>query len=92
MFPFTAVAVSFVLFFHTHPGLAQDLSLSQTLVGCEEVGCPLTKRQDDTCTVSEDTFVGIGLARIAGVPESLDGISLVKGVNVSTAGPTNRFQ
>lgn len=65
--------------------LAQDLS--STLVGCEDVACPQTDGHDYTCTVADDRFVGIGLARIPSVPDAYSGVSLVKGVNVSIAGP-----
>ncbi|ETS74483.1 hypothetical protein PFICI_14349 [Pestalotiopsis fici W106-1] len=65
--------------------LAQDLS--STIVGCEDVACPKTSGSDDTCTVSDETFLGVGLTRIPDVPDSFAGLTIVKGVNVSTAGP-----
>ncbi|KAM0814413.1 hypothetical protein AB5N19_00203 [Seiridium cardinale] len=68
-----------------HSSLAQDLP--STIVGCAEVSCPKTNGSDDTCTVSDETFAGIGLARIPGLPDSLGGLSLVKGVNISVSGP-----
>ncbi|KGO38555.1 hypothetical protein PEX1_106490 [Penicillium expansum] len=64
--------------------LAKDGELSSSLVGCNEVSCP-KKGSDDRCTVEENTFLGIGLSRIPDVPSSLEGFSLVKGVNVSAA-------
>ncbi|OQE47265.1 hypothetical protein PENCOP_c001G06981 [Penicillium coprophilum] len=62
--------------------LAKDGDLSSSLVGCKEVSCPL-QGADDRCTVGDNTFLGIGLSRIPDVPSSLEGFSLVKGVNVS---------
>lgn len=64
--------------------LAKDGELSSSLVGCNEVSCP-KKGPDDRCTVGDNTFLGIGLSRIPDVPSSLEGFSLVKGVNVSAA-------
>lgn len=61
---------------------AKDGDLSSDLVGCDEVSCP-KEGADDRCTVGDNTFLGIGLSRIPDVPSSLDGFSLVKGVNVS---------
>ncbi|KAF7540632.1 hypothetical protein G7054_g1252 [Neopestalotiopsis clavispora] len=65
--------------------LAQDLS--STIVGCNDVACP-QKNGYDECTVTDDVFVGVGLTRIPGLPDSFEGLSIVKGVNVSAAGPT----
>jgi hypothetical protein len=62
--------------------LAEDGDLSSTLVGCDEVSCP-KEGINDRCTVEDNTFLGIGLSRIPAVPSSLEGFSLVKGVNVS---------
>ncbi|KAJ5944119.1 hypothetical protein N7516_004287 [Penicillium verrucosum] len=64
--------------------LAEDGELSSSLVGCNEVSCP-KQGSDDRCTVGDNTFLGIGLSRIPEVPSSLEGFSLVKGVNVSAA-------
>lgn len=50
------------------------------LVGCKAVSCPI-EGTEDRCTVAEDTFLGIGTAPIPDVPSSLEGLSLVKGVN-----------
>lgn len=58
--------------------LAQDLPPG--LTGCTEVDCP--NDGWDSCTVADETYAGIGLSGIASVPDSLDGISLVKGVHV----------
>ncbi|KAL4933188.1 uncharacterized protein BDV17DRAFT_104647 [Aspergillus undulatus] len=58
--------------------LAQDLSAG--IVGCSDVDCP--NDGFDACTVADDTYAGIGLARVADAPESLNGISLVKGVHI----------
>jgi hypothetical protein len=62
--------------------LAKEAELSSSLVGCKEVSCPL-EGSNDRCTVGNNTFLGIGLSRIPDVPSSLEGFSLVKGVNVS---------
>ncbi|KAJ9485672.1 hypothetical protein VN97_g7677 [Penicillium thymicola] len=64
--------------------LAEDGELSSSLVGCNEVSCP-KQGSDDRCTVGDNTFLGIGLSRIPEVPSSLEGFSLLKGVNVSAA-------
>ncbi|KAJ5835010.1 hypothetical protein N7447_001036 [Penicillium robsamsonii] len=64
--------------------LAKNGELSSDLVGCKEVSCPV-EGSDDRCTVGDDVFLGIGLSRIPDVPSSLEGFSLVKGVNVSTS-------
>ncbi|OGM51143.1 hypothetical protein ABOM_000136 [Aspergillus bombycis] len=63
-------------------GLAADTKLSESLVGCDEVSCP-KESSYDRCTVGDKTFLGIGLARIPNVPSALEGLSLIKGVNVS---------
>lgn len=60
------------------PSLAQDLSAA--IVGCDEVDCP--NDGWDSCTVADESYAGVGLSRIADVPDSLDGISLVKGVHI----------
>ncbi|KAK1145529.1 hypothetical protein N8T08_004087 [Aspergillus melleus] len=64
--------------------LAAD-DLRNSIVGCNDVSCP-KDGADDRCTVDDHTFLGVGLARIADAPSSLEGISLVKGVNVSAGG------
>lgn len=56
--------------------------LSHSIVGCNDVSCPKVNDYD-RCTINDHTFLGVGLTRIADVPSSLEGISLVKGVNVS---------
>ncbi|KAJ5960403.1 uncharacterized protein N7479_007553 [Penicillium vulpinum] len=63
---------------------AKDEELSSSLVGCNEVSCP-KDGSDDRCPVGNNNFLGIGLSRIPDVPSSLEGFSLVKGVNVSAA-------
>ncbi|KAE8409742.1 hypothetical protein BDV37DRAFT_277397 [Aspergillus pseudonomiae] len=63
-------------------GHAADTKLSESLVGCDEVSCP-KERSYDRCTVGDKTFLGIGLARIPDVPSTLEGLSLIKGVNIS---------
>ncbi|KAJ6187720.1 hypothetical protein N7519_002628 [Penicillium mononematosum] len=68
--------------------LAEDGELSSTLVGCDEVSCP-KEGINDRCTVEDNTFLGIGLSRIPDVPSSLEGFSLVKGVNVSAGLASN---
>ena len=75
-------ALAFALSLFASSTLAEDGELSSTLVGCDEVSCP-KEGINDRCTVEDNTFLGIGLSRIPDVPSSLDGFSLVKGVNVS---------
>lgn len=58
--------------------LAQDLPAG--LAGCTEVDCP--NDGWDSCTVADETYAGIGLSGITDIPDSLDGISLVKGVHI----------
>ncbi|KAL5051256.1 hypothetical protein BDW71DRAFT_170674 [Aspergillus fruticulosus] len=58
--------------------LAQDLAAD--IVGCTDLDCP--NGRWDSCTVAEETYAGVGLARVPDVPDSLDGISLVKGVHI----------
>ncbi|PTU25426.1 hypothetical protein P175DRAFT_0514151 [Aspergillus ochraceoroseus IBT 24754] len=61
------------------------LFFATDIVGCTDLGCPT--HPWDSCTVADNTYVGVGLTRIADVPDALDGISLVKGVNISLPGP-----
>ncbi|RMJ24987.1 hypothetical protein PHISP_04150 [Aspergillus sp. HF37] len=64
------------------PMLAQAADLAAPIVGCKAVSCP----HDDThytCTVGNNTFAGIGLARIPNTPSSLEGLSLVKAAGVA---------
>ncbi|KAJ5188655.1 hypothetical protein N7491_004975 [Penicillium cf. griseofulvum] len=77
--PFT-LALGLSLFISL--ALAKDAELSSSLVGCKEVSCPM-EGSNDRCTVGNNTFLGIGLSRIPDVPSSLEGFSLMKGVNVS---------
>ncbi|CEL08523.1 hypothetical protein ASPCAL11672 [Aspergillus calidoustus] len=78
------------LFASFSSALAQSSSGSSTsdlpapIVGCTDVSCP--NDGWDSCTVADNTFVGVGLARIADIPSSLSGLSLVKGVNISESG------
>ncbi|KAL4994629.1 hypothetical protein BDV10DRAFT_203611 [Aspergillus recurvatus] len=58
--------------------LAQDLPAD--IVGCTDLDCP--NEGWDSCTVAEETYAGVGLARVPNVPGSLNGISLVKGVHI----------
>ncbi|KAE8387862.1 hypothetical protein BDV23DRAFT_185867 [Aspergillus alliaceus] len=75
----TAVALFLALATST---LADD-KLPNDLVGCNEVSC--TKHNaHDRCIVGDHSFLGIGLARIPDIPSSLEGLSLIKGVNVTT--------
>lgn len=62
--------------------LSSTLAQDSDLVGCKAVSCPI-ESTEDRCTVSEDTFLGIGTAPIPDVPSSLEGLSLVKGVNLT---------
>lgn len=70
-------------------GLAEDTKLSESLVGCDEVSCP-KENAHDRCTVGEKTFLGIGLSRIPNIPSTLEGLSLIKGVNISEGGEGER--
>ncbi|KAL3461193.1 hypothetical protein BJX64DRAFT_289569 [Aspergillus heterothallicus] len=71
-----------LLFSSLSTALAQNLSAD--IVGCTDVACP--NDGWDSCTVADNTFVGVGLARIADAPSSLHGLSLIKGVNISESG------
>ncbi|KAK8087526.1 hypothetical protein PG997_002487 [Apiospora hydei] len=64
---------------------AQDLPA--TLAGCKDVSCPMTDGKDYTCTVTDDKFNGVGLTRIADAPQALEGLTIVKGVQVQAEGP-----
>ncbi|KAK7941647.1 uncharacterized protein PG986_014034 [Apiospora aurea] len=64
---------------------AQDLPA--TLAGCKDVSCPMTDGKDYTCTVTDDEFNGVGLTRIADAPQALEGLTIVKGVQVQAEGP-----
>lgn len=77
---------------HPHPHLlivpphpASETSLPASIVGCKEVSCPYDTY--DTCIVANNTFAGIGLARIANVPSSLEGLSIVKGAGITDIDP-----
>lgn len=62
---------------------AAEDRFSGPIAGCDEVSCPVTSAGAyDTCTVADDTFQGIGLVRIGGLPSSLSGLSIVKGAGV----------
>ncbi|CBF69438.1 predicted protein [Aspergillus nidulans FGSC A4] len=58
--------------------LAQDLPTD--IVGCKDLDCP--NEGWDSCTVADETYAGVGLARVSNAPDSLAGISLVKGVHI----------
>ncbi|KAE8381160.1 hypothetical protein BDV26DRAFT_301959 [Aspergillus bertholletiae] len=78
----TPASLAFLLSLLPAYGLSEDIKPSESLVGCNEVSCP-KENTYDRCTVDDKTFLGIGLARIPNVPSALDGLSLIKGVNVS---------
>jgi hypothetical protein len=82
MIQFNPSTLTVLLSLFLSSAVADDAKLSSNLVGCNEVSCP-KKGPDDRCTVGNNTFMGIGLSHIADAPSSLDGFSLVKGVNVS---------
>ncbi|KAE8359504.1 hypothetical protein BDV27DRAFT_135989 [Aspergillus caelatus] len=77
-YPSLVLLLSFLIIY----GVAEDTKLSESLVGCDEVSCP-KENAHDRCTVGDKTFLGIGLSRIPNVPSTLEGLSLIKGVNVS---------
>lgn len=59
-------------------------ALADPIVGCDAVACPVTKAGAyDTCTVTDNTFAGIGLLTINRLPDSLSGLSLVKGAGLA---------
>ncbi|KAL4973672.1 hypothetical protein BDW66DRAFT_153624 [Aspergillus desertorum] len=58
--------------------LAQDLMAD--IVGCTDLDCP--NEGWDSCTVADETYAGVGLARVSGISDSLDGVSLVKAVHI----------
>lgn len=62
--------------------LCSTLARDSDLVGCKAVSCP-TEGAEDLCTLAQDTFLGIGTAPIPDVSSSLEGLSLVKGVNLT---------
>lgn len=64
------------------PVLADETDLPEDLVGCNDVSCP-NQGPFDRCMVEDHTFMGIGLARVPDVPSSFEGLSLVRGVNVT---------
>lgn len=59
---------------------------ANNIVGCNDLACPYDNGED-RCTVGNHTFTGVGLAAIPDLPSSLQGLSLVKGVNISATGP-----
>lgn len=67
--------------------LTNAQSLPDDIVGCKDVSCPKEKA-NYRCTVDQNTFLGVGLSRIPNVPRILDGISLIKGVNISNPEPS----
>lgn len=72
---------TFLLYLFTTIIAAEDIQL----VGCNELSCP-KEGANDRCTVEDNTFLGIGLSPIPDVPAAFEGVSLLKGVNVSSAG------
>lgn len=70
------------LFLHIH---ANETGLLAPIVGCKEIPCPYGTY--DACTVANNTFAGIGLVRIANVPSSLVGLSIVKGAGITDIDP-----
>lgn len=72
--------------------LSSTFAQDSDLVGCKAVSCPI-EGTEDRCTVAEDTFLGIGTAPIPDVPSSLEGLSLVKGVNLTVGeGKENAYE
>ncbi|KAL2783731.1 hypothetical protein BJX66DRAFT_317969 [Aspergillus keveii] len=65
-------------------GSSNSSNLPAPIVGCTDVSCP--NDGWDSCTVADNTFVGVGLARIPDIPSAISGLSLVKGVNISESG------
>ena len=57
-------------------------TLSDSIIGCDQLSCPYDG--DYHCNLGRYTYSGVGLARISNVPSSLEGLSLVKAVNMST--------
>lgn len=56
-------------------------NLSSTIVGCIDVDCPIRPNTTDTqCTVIDQTFHAVGLARIPVTSKSLTGLSWTEGV------------
>ncbi|KAL2870154.1 uncharacterized protein BJX67DRAFT_346672 [Aspergillus lucknowensis] len=53
------------------------------IAGCTALDCP--NDGWDSCTVADETYVGVGVSRIADTPTALGDISLVKGVNISSS-------
>lgn len=64
---------------------ADDSALPNDIVGCSDLACP-NENGEDRCTVGSNAFAGVGLARIPNLPSALQGLSLVKGVNISASG------
>ncbi|ORY56998.1 uncharacterized protein BCR38DRAFT_478618 [Pseudomassariella vexata] len=69
---------------------AQDLS--QTIVGCVDVGCPAaTDNVNDNCTIVSSSFSSVGLTRIPDTSDALQGVSWVKGFNITDADGARSF-
>lgn len=70
--------------------LALAQKLDRAIVGCDAVQCPVVNDQPN-CRVKNNIFLDIGLTRIPDVPSSLEGFSIVKGVNISLPGDSERY-
>ena len=64
-------------------GLAHAQDLRNTIVGCEDVGCPTST----SCRLTKDTFWHVGLARIPVTSSSLAGLSWVQGITKDSVAP-----
>ncbi|RMJ21312.1 hypothetical protein PHISP_07817 [Aspergillus sp. HF37] len=56
--------------------------LPAPIVGCKAVFCPYSETYDN-CTLGNNSFAGIGLARIPNTPSPLQGLSLVKAAGIA---------
>ncbi|KAE8146910.1 hypothetical protein BDV25DRAFT_161527 [Aspergillus avenaceus] len=72
-------------------GLTADTSLSNDIVGCREASCP-SSNGNYHCTVGQNNFTDVGLARIPDVPSPLNGLSWVKGVSVEDKGRIDKSE
>ncbi|KAI0015967.1 hypothetical protein F4780DRAFT_761497 [Xylariomycetidae sp. FL0641] len=60
-------------------------SLSQTIVGCAEVGCPADQDGvNDNCTIAGSSYPNVGLTRIGAGDAALAGLSWLEGFNSTT--------
>ncbi len=68
-------------------GAASAQNLSAAIVGCSEVGCPVKEgNAANECTLVDETFNEVGLARIPTDVSDLAGISWVQGNSVTDVG------